>query len=131
MRKYFFIVCALILSNNFFSCKKDSGSSSPAIHSITYKITSNNYQVLSNINYTDTSAPAQSSAVDSISGWSKSITTTYTQFPVQLQVQGQNSSTSTVNYQLSIYIDGLLKAAAQDSAIKFNSFSTQISAVVQ
>ncbi len=126
------ILYLLILSFNFFSCKKDSGSSSPTTHLITYKISSNNYGILSNINYTDTSGIlVPSSAVDSTSGWSKSITTHYTQFPVQLQVQGQNASSSTLNYQLSIYIDGTLKASQQDSATKFSSFSTVASAIVQ
>ena len=63
----FIILCAL------HSCKKDS--SSPITHTITYKLTASNYAVFNNISYTDTiGVQSVTSAVDSTSGWSKTIT---------------------------------------------------------
>ncbi len=126
------ILFLLVIAFNIFSCKKDSSSASPVSHTIKYEITSNNYQVFNNIYYTDSiGVLRETDAVDSTNGWSKSITINYSPFTAQLQVQGQNSTTSTLIYDLKIFVDGQLKADQPDSASKFNSFSTQVSAQVQ
>jgi hypothetical protein len=126
------ILFLIIIAFNLFSCKKDSSSAPSVSHTIKYEITSNNYQVFNNIYYTDTiGVLRQTDGVDSVTGWSKSFTINYSPFTAQLQVQGQNSTTSTLKYDLKIIVDGQLKADEQDSASKFNSFSTQASAEIQ
>lgn len=121
-----------VIAFNLISCKKDSSSASPVSHTIKYEITSNTYQVFNNINYTDSiGVLRETDAVDSTNGWSKSFTINYSPFTAQLQVQGQNSTTSTLIYDLKIIVDGQLKADQSNSVPKFNSFSTQASAVVQ
>ncbi len=126
------ILFLLIIAFNLFSCKKDSSSAPPVSHTIKYQITSNNYQVFNNIYYIDTiGVLRQTDGVDSTNGWSKSITIHYSPFTAQLQVQGQNSTTSTLIYDLKIIVDGQLKADQPDSASKFNSFNTQASATIQ
>lgn len=114
----------------FLSCKKDS--SSPAAHVITYKLSSSNYSVFNNVSYTDSvGVQTIASAIDSISGWSKTIKESYSSFPATLQVQGQNISSNQLTYTLEIIIDGVSAAQKQESINSFSSFNTQISATAQ
>lgn len=130
MRKRHLVIVGFLFISFFYSCKKDSTSLTK--HIITYKITSSNYKLLSNISYTDTlGVQSTASAVDSTSGWSKTISESYTGFTVVLEVTGQNSATSTLNYTLEILVDGTSKAIQQNSTPPFNSFNTQISAIIQ
>ena len=120
---FLFVLC-------FYSCKKNTASLTK--HVITYKITSSNYKLFTNISYTDTlGVQSSASAFDSTSGWSKSISESYSGFTVLLHVDGQNSTTSELNYTLEIVVDGISRARKQDSAARFNSFSAEVSAVLQ
>ena len=121
---------AIIILCSFYSCKKNS--SAPAKRVITYKLTSNDYTPFSSVSYTDTlGVQSIVSAVDSTAGWSKTISESYTGFTAVLQVQGQNSSSGQLDYTLEILVDGISKSKQQNSIAPFNSFNTQISAVIQ
>jgi len=121
----FAIVCCL------YSCKKSS-SSSPVSHVITYKLTASDYAPFNNISYTDSLGIQESaSAADSTMGWSKVVIEPYSNFPTTLQVQGLNSSASELTYTLEIIVDGTSRAKQQNSTDAFNSFSTQISTLIQ
>lgn len=122
--------CCLILLYSLYSCKKDS--STPAKRVITYKLTSSNYTLFTNIAYTDTIGVQEvASAADSTSGWSKTISESYTGFTVLLQTQGQNSSSSELTYTLEIIADGVSKAKQDYSTPAFSSFNSQISTIIQ
>ncbi len=130
-KRWFTIVgIALIILCGLHSCKKNS--SAPAKRVITYKLTSNNYAPFSSVSYTDTlGVQSVVSAVDSTAGWSKTISEGYTGFTAVLQVQGQNSSSGQIDYTLEILVDGISKSKQQNSVEAFNSFNTQISAIIQ
>lgn len=128
--KFCIIGIALIICCSLNSCKKNS--SAPAKRVITYKLTSNNYALFSSVSYTDTlGVQSVVSAVDSTSGWSKTISESYTGFTAVLQVQGQNSSTSQLDYTLEILVDGVSRSTKQDSVQPFGSFNTQTSVIIQ
>jgi hypothetical protein len=121
---------AFIIFCSLYSCKKNS--SAPAKRVITYKLTSSNYAPFSSVSYTDTlGVQSVVSAVDSTSGWSKTISESYTGFTAVLQVQGQNSSTNQLDYTLEILVDGVSKSTKQDSIKPFGSFNTQTSVIIQ
>ena len=120
----------LIIFCSLYSCKKNS--SAPAKRVIIYKLTSSNYAPFSSVSFTDTlGVQSVVSAVDSTSGWSKTISESYTGFTAVLQVQGQNSSTSQLDYTLEILVDGVSRATKQDSVQPFGSFNTQTSVIIQ
>jgi len=123
------IFIAIILAAAY-SCKKDSDNS-PALHRLTYKVTSNNYQPLSNILYNDsTNKFVQASAVDSSNGWTKTMTVT-TSFIALIEVQGLNNSPDTLKYTLEIDKDNMTIATQAESVNSFSSFDTQITATVE
>src|SRR4051794_35157324 len=114
MHKRHLAIIGFLFVSCLHSCKKDTASLTK--HVITYKITSSNYTLFSNISYTDTlGVQSIASAVDSTSEWSKTISESYTGFTVLLQVQGQNSTTSDLNYTLEIVVDGTSRAMQQSS----------------
>jgi len=122
-----FILLTLLIVH---ACKKDS-SSAPVKHKLTYKVSSNNYQPLSNVKYNDsTNNFVVTSAVDSTSGWTKTITVT-APLTAWLEVQGVNTGSDTLNYTLEIDVDNSPKATQQASIIPFGSFDTQVQAAIQ
>lgn len=124
-------ICTLLILCILFSCKKDA-STATATRTITYKIVSDNFSVLSNIQYIDTLGVFTSaSAVDSTTSWSKTIRESYSSFQATLQVQGQNSSSAALNYTLQIYADGITKTSQQFTVPAFNSFNDKVSATIQ
>jgi hypothetical protein len=124
------VSCAIIICN-FYACKK-SNSSSGVTHVITYKLTGSIYTPFNNISYTDSLGIQESaSAADSTIGWSKVVTEHYSNFPVMLEVQGQNSSSSQLTYTLEIIVDGTSRAKQQYSTAAFNSFDSQVSTLIQ
>ncbi len=125
------VIVSFIIICNFYACKKTS-SSSAVTHVITYKLTGSIYTPFNNISYTDSLGIQESaSAADSTVGWSKVVTEHYSNFPVMLEVQGQNSSSSQLTYILEIIVDGTTRAKQQYSTPAFNSFDNQVSALIQ
>ena len=124
------IACCFVIVYSLCSCKKSS--STPTAHVITYKLTSSDFTPFSSVSYTNVlGVQTVVSATDSTSGWSKTISESYTGFTVILQVQGQNSSTSELRYTLEIIADGTSRAKQQITTAAFASFNTQVSAVIQ
>ena len=125
------IVSSMAVICSLYACKK-SGSSQGGMHIITYKLDANNYAPFNNISYTDSVGIQEiASASDSTSGWSKIVSEPYSNFPATLEVQGLNSSSSQLTYTLEIIVDGSSKAKQQYATAAFNSFSNQISIVIQ
>jgi hypothetical protein len=122
-----FILAAIV---TLYDCKKES-SNSPTNHQLTYKVSANNYQPLSNVKYNDsTNSFVVTSAVDSTSGWTKT-TTVIAPFTALLEVQGINSSADTLKYIIEIDQDNSPKATQQESITPFSSFDTLIQASIQ
>ncbi|MBV9961083.1 MAG: hypothetical protein JO072_02450 [Parafilimonas sp.] len=118
------VICTLC------ACTKN-GSSQPVVHVITYKLIANDYTPFNHISYTDSVGIQESvSAADSTSGWSKIVNEPYSNFPVTLEVQGQNSTSSQLTYSLEIIVDGSSKSNQQYSTAAFGSYSNQISIVI-
>ncbi len=130
-RKPFILIVSLFLIITF-SCAKHTTYPDSPNRVVSYSLTSSNYQPFSDISYTDADgAPATASAADSVSAWSKTITTTINPFNAQMEVQGLNNTSAQINYTVSIFVSGVIISSKQDSVAPFKSFDTQLAAVVQ
>ena len=130
-RKSFILIVSLFLIITF-SCAKHTTYPESSNRVVSYSLSASNYQPFSNITYTDADGTqASASAADSVSAWSKTITTTINPFNAQMEVQGLNNTSSEINYTISIFVSGVIISSKQDSVAPFHNFDSQLAAEVQ
>ena len=128
----YLFLCVIMLSLCCQACKKDNGAKPLKRHEIVYKVTSNNDTSFNNISYTDSSGSLSSPSLsDFNSSFSQTVYPSFKPFTAQLSVQGQNNTGHTIMYTLEIDIDNVEQSFESDSASKFSSFSSQVSAILE
>ena len=124
------VFCVMIIAT--ISCAKQINDPASSTRLVSYSLSASNLRPFSNITYTSgDGTDSSASAVDSTSYWTKTVVTSANPFNAHMEVQGVNNTSATINYTISIYVEGVLKETEQDSVSPFASFDSEVSAVVQ